>query len=127
MTPADRRYSKWHTWARPEGGAVAVGITDFAQRQLKDIVALELPRAGASVVQGKAAGCVESVKTVHDIVSPVSGTVTAVNAALETKPDLLNGDPYGTWIYKVAPSSVAELDGLMEAAAYDAAAPKTAH
>ncbi len=127
MTPADRKYSKWHTWARPEGGAVAVGITDFAQRQLKDIVALELPQAGASVVQGKASGCVESVKTVHDLVSPVSGTVTAVNAALETKPDVLNKDPYGTWIFKAALSNAAELDGLMDAAAYDAATPKTAH
>lgn len=126
MTPTDRKYSKWHTWAKGDGDGVAVGITDFAQRQLKDIVALELPKAGAAVAQGKAAGAVESVKTVHDIVSPVSGTVAAVNGALEAKPDALNKDPYNNWIFKVTPANAQELGGLLDAAAYDAL-PKGGH
>jgi glycine cleavage system H protein len=121
--PEDLRYSAEHEWVRVavDGGrsTAEVGITDFAQDTLGDIVYVQLPEVGATVVAAAACAEVESTKSVSDIYAPVGGTVVAVNEALDTTPELLNSDPYGAgWIFRVELADPAELASLMDPAAY---------
>lgn len=116
----DVKYSKDHEWAKSEDGCVVVGLTDYAQRSLTDIVFVELPDVGKSVSCGGALCVVESVKSVSDVYSPVTGTVVAVNDELSVKPELINDDPYGRgWIVKIKASGIEGLDKLMDADAYE--------
>ena len=117
--PTDLRYSKSHEWVREEGAVATVGITDFAQHELGDIVFVEAPALGASVSAETQMGSVESVKAVSDLNSPVSGKVAEVNAELADHPEHLNNDPYGQgWIVKVTLSAQGAPAGLMDADAY---------
>jgi glycine cleavage system H protein len=126
--PSDCRYTKTHEWVRAEGGAATVGITDFAQHELGDIVFVEVPAPGTAVSAGAAMGSVESVKAVSEVNAPVSGTVAEVNAELADHPELLNQDPHGAgWIVKITLSNAGELDGLMDAQAYAAYVAESAH
>lgn len=119
MFPDDRRYSREHEWVRIEGSSAVIGITSFAADELGDIVYVELPEVGARLTQFGTFGVVESVKAVSDLFAPVSGEVAEVNDALRTSPELLNGDPFGAgWIAKVALADAAELEKLLDAAAY---------
>jgi len=120
--PADLRFAESHEWARLEAdGSVTVGISDHAQEALGDVVFVELAEVGKVFAAGDAAGVVESVKAASDIYSPVGGEVIAVNEELADAPEGLNEDPYGAWIFKLKPSSPAELDKLLDAAGYKAA------
>jgi len=113
---ADRRYTKTHEWVAVDGKSATVGITDFAQSQLGDVVFLELPAVGRKVGQREAFGVVESVKAASDLYSPVAGRITAVNDKLSTKPELINSDPYGDgWLLKLELSSELPADLLDEA------------
>jgi glycine cleavage system H protein len=117
--PSDRRYSRTHEWVKTEGDSVTIGITQYAQEQLGDVVFVELPAVGAEVAAEAAMGNIESVKAVSEMFAPVAGTVVAVNTELESHPERINEDPYDTgWLVrlKVAPGAGA---GLMDAAAYD--------
>ena len=116
--PTDLKYSKTHEWVKEEDGLTVVGISDFAQDSLGDIVFIGLPSVGDTVTMGEALGDVESVKAVSDLISPVSGTVCEVNEDLLDQPELLNEDPYGTWIIKV--ENVTDTEELLDAAAYEA-------
>lgn len=116
--PAELKYSKDHEWVRFEGDAAFIGISDFAQDALGDVVFINLPGEGDEAVAGETFGDVESVKAVSDLVSPVSGTITAVNEALADAPETLNADPYGAWIIKV--EGVTATEELLDAAAYEA-------
>lgn len=117
--PDDLRYAPSHEWARLEDGLVTVGITDFAQQSLGDVVFVELPGLNMQVQASVEAGVVESVKAASDIYAPVSGTVVAVNDALEDAPESVNQDPYGDgWFFKVDPDDVEELDELLDADEY---------
>ena len=116
--PTDLKYSKSHEWVRFEDGYAVIGITDFAQDALGDVVFVNLPQEGDAVTAGDAFGDVESVKAVSDLNSPVSGTVCAVNEELLDAPEALNSDPYGAWIIKV--QDLGESEELMDAAAYEA-------
>jgi glycine cleavage system H protein len=119
--PEDLRYSAEHEWVRVDGDTVTVGITDFAQDSLGDIVFVQLPDVGLDVIAGAGITEIESTKSVSDIYAPVSGTVTAVNEALRDTPELVNQDPYGEgWIMSVQISEAGELDALLDAAAYRA-------
>ena len=121
MYPENYRYTKEHEWVLVEGDTGTVGITFHAQKELGDIVYVDLPKPGDEVSQGKTIGSVESVKAVSDIYSPVSGEVVAANEELATAPEKLNEDPHGAaWLIKVKPADPSELDGLMDAAAYEA-------
>ena len=114
-------FTQEHEWIRVEGGEATVGITDFAQGQLGDIVFVELPEVGSTLRQFTSFGVVESVKAVSDLYAPVSGEVIEVNSALGESPELLNSDPFGEgWIARVKLSDGSELDGLMDADAYAA-------
>ncbi len=116
--PDDLRYSTDDEWARG-GGSVTIGITDYAQEQLGDIVFVELPEVGASIEKGATFGVIESVKAVSDLCAPISGTVSAINEALVDNPERVNEDCYGDgWIIQVTPSAAAELDALLDADAY---------
>ena len=118
--PADLRYSKEHEWVRAEGDTATVGITDYAQDQLGDIVYLDLPAAGANVTQLEKLGEIESVKAVSDLYSPVSGEVVEVNQEAIDSPELVNNDAYGRgWLIKVRMSDASELDKLLTAQAYE--------
>ena len=120
MYPIDRRYSKEHEWIAVQGTAARIGITDFAQRELGDIVFVELPEAGRSVAAGDTLGTIESVKAVSEIYAPVSGTVEAVNQHLEKHPETLNDDPHGAgWYCVLRLADPSELDGLLDAASYE--------
>lgn len=119
--PENFRYTKEHEWILVEGDTGTVGITDHAQKELGDIVYVDLPKPGAAVEAGKALGSVESVKAVSDIYSPVSGEVVAVNELLATAPEKLNEDPHGAaWLVKIRLSNPSEVEGLMSAADYQA-------
>ena len=119
--PADLRYAASHEWARLENdGTVFVGISDHAQEALGDLVYVELPEVGKHLNAGEQAGVVESVKAASDIYAPVAGEVLAVNEALADAPESVNAEPYGAWFFKLKPASVAELDQLLDAAAYQA-------
>jgi glycine cleavage system H protein len=115
----DLRYTRDHEWVRVEQGEGVVGITDFAQESLGDVVFVELPAVGASVEQGKAFGVVESNKSVSDLYAPVSGTVVAVNEALRDHPEQVNQEPYGGgWIVRIKLADAGQLGALLDAAAY---------
>ncbi len=116
--PAELKYSKSHEWVRTEDGVTVVGISDFAQDALGDVVFINLPAEGDEVSAGESFGDVESVKAVSDIISPVTGVICAVNDALADAPETLNADPYGAWIIKV--KDVGETEELLDAAAYEA-------
>jgi glycine cleavage system H protein len=118
--PANYRYTKEHEWIQVDGAAGTVGITDYAQNSLGDIVFVELPKIGDVLEAGKIFGSVESVKAVSDLFSPVSGTVTAVNGELVDAPDKINTDANATWILKLDLSDAKQVDGLLSAAAYEA-------
>lgn len=119
--PENFRYTKEHEWILVEGDTGTIGITHHAQKELGDIVYVDLPKPGAAVEAGKALGSVESVKAVSDIYSPVSGEVIEVNELLATAPEKLNEDPHGAaWLVRIRLSNPAELDGLMSAAEYQA-------
>ena len=121
MFPNDRRYTKEHEWVQAQDGIATVGITDFAQSELGDIVYVELPAEGKTVAQGAVLGTIESVKAVSEVYAPVSGTVTATNALLSDKPETINSDPHGAgWICKLEVATPAELDALLDARAYTA-------
>ncbi|MGA4633230.1 glycine cleavage system protein GcvH [Pseudomonas solani] len=121
--PADLRYAPSHEWARLEAdGSVTVGISDHAQEALGDVVFVELPDVGKTLAAGQEAGVVESVKAASDIYSPVSGEVIAVNEALTETPEDVNSEPYDAWFFKLKPANTAELDKLLDAAAYKASA-----
>ena len=114
VLPADMRYSKDHEWARKEGSKVRIGISDYAQDQLGDIVFVELPPVGGSFSKGGQFGTVESVKAVSEIYMPLDGEILAVNEALADTPELLNKDPYAEgWMIEISPSDPAELKSLM--------------
>lgn len=119
--PSDLRYAASHEWARLEAdGSVSVGISDHAQQALGDVVYVELPEVGGQLAAGQEAGVVESVKAASDIYAPVSGEVIAINEALADSPEQVNSDPYGSWFFRLRPSDKAELDKLLDAAAYQA-------
>ena len=117
--PEDLRYTKEHEWLETRGDVATVGITQYAQAELGDIVYVELPQAGAAVVAGEPFGTVESVKAVSELFAPTSGTVTEVNAALAAAPDKVNKDPYGEgWMIRITMADAKETAGLMSAAEY---------
>ena len=119
--PSNYRYTSEHEWVRAEGDTATVGITDYAQHELGDVVYVELPKAGAKLNAGQSLGTVESVKAVSDIYAPVSGEVTEVNSALTGSPEAINKDPHGTaWLVKLKLSDAGELSKLMTADAYEA-------
>jgi glycine cleavage system H protein len=118
-TPDDRRYLESHEWVHLDGETARVGISDFAQDELGDVVFVELPAAGDELRQEEAFGVIESIKAVSDLYSPVSGTVTAVNEALETEPELVNESPYDEgWLLKLEVDDPDEVDGLLSAEGY---------
>ena len=120
--PDDRRYTKSHEWVREVGEELLIGITDHAQSELTDIVFVELPAVGKATTAGGAVMVLESVKTVADIYSPVSGTVPAVNGPLKGHPELVNKDPYGEgWLLRIRPATAFDPAGLLDAAGYRAA------
>ena len=116
--PADLKYSKSHEWVKMEGDVAVIGISDFAQDALGDVVFVNLPSVGDAVTAGAAFGDVESVKAVSDLVSPVSGEIVEVNEALADEAEALNSDPYGSWLIKV--SGITATEELLDAAAYEA-------
>jgi len=118
--PTNFRYTREHEWIDLSGNIGAVGITDYAQNSLGDIVYVDMPKVGDLVTASQSFGSVESVKAVSDLFSPVTGTVTAVNEELTSAPDKLNEKPHETWIIKVELANPAELDALLDAAAYEA-------
>lgn len=120
-------YSESHEWVRAENGTAEIGITDYAQKSLGNIVYVDMPDEDDEVSQNEEFGAVESVKAASDLYSPVSGTVTEKNDALENEPGLLNKDPYGNWIIRVSLSDLSELDSLMDADAYKEFLDKEAH
>jgi glycine cleavage system H protein len=119
--PNELRYSSDHEWAKNEGALVRVGITDYAQDALGDIVFVDLPKVGAMVSAGGVIGEVESTKSVSEIYAPVSGTITAVNDTLRASPELVNSDPYGAgWMCEIETSSPGDFDALLDASGYGA-------
>lgn len=117
--PTDRKYTKEHEWIQVNGNNASVGITDYAQESLGDIVFVETPKIGAELAVGKTFGTVESVKAVSDLFAPASGTVTEVNGDLATSPEKVNKDPHGSWMLKMTLKNAAELDSLLSAADYE--------
>ena len=123
MYPSDRKYTKDHEWIRADGGEFLVGITDFAQKQLGDVVFVELPEVGRTLKQHDVFGTIESVKAVSELFSPIAGEVVAVNDALGLHPEAVNAKPHETWMIKVRSSaspSPSQFDGLLDASAYGA-------
>ena len=118
--PATYRYTREHEWIAVEGNTGLIGITDYAQSSLGDIVYVDLPKVGDTVAAGAPLGAIESVKTVSEIYAPVSGTVIAINEELVNAPERLNQDPHGTWIVRVEMADAGELAKLLDAAAYEA-------
>jgi glycine cleavage system H protein len=116
--PEDLRYTDDHEWAKASGEVVKIGISDYAQDQLGDIVFVELPEVGASFEAGDEFGTLESVKAVSELYIPVGGEITAVNTELEDTPELLNQDPYSGWIIEVRPDNIKELETLLDRSAY---------
>ena len=118
--PANLKYTKEHEWLDVQGSTGVIGITDYAQSTLGDIVFVELPKVGDSVTGGQTFGSVESVKAVSDLYSPVSGTVTAINEELNSSPDKINENAHEAWMIKVELSDPSQVDSLLDAAAYEA-------
>ena len=117
--PTDRKYTKEHEWIHVDGNAATVGITDYAQESLGDIVFVETPKVGAELTAGKTFGTVESVKAVSDLFAPASGLVTEVNADLATSPEKVNKDAHGSWMVKMMLKDPSELEPLLSAADYE--------
>ena len=117
--PADFKYTKEHEWIKSDGKTATIGITDYAQGSLGDIVFVDLPKAGAEIAAGKTFGSVESVKAVSDLYAPASGTVTEVNGELATAPEKINKDAHGSWMVKLTLKNPGELSGLLSAADYE--------
>ncbi len=123
--PEGLLYTESHEWLKNEGGQVIIGLTDYAQSQLKDVVYVELPEVGSEFKKGESIGVVESVKTVADVFSPITGKVVESNLALKDHPEFVNVDPYGKgWIIKMEPQEKEELRGLLSSQAYQGALPK---
>ncbi len=121
--PSNLKYTKSHEWVRVEGdGTITVGITDHAQELLGDLVFVELPDVGKEFAAEQEAAVVESVKAASDVYAPVAGTVTAVNTSVSDSPETVNQDAYAAWLFKMKPASIAEVDALLDANAYAAAA-----
>jgi glycine cleavage system H protein len=117
--PSDLKYTKDHEWIRIAGDVAEIGITDYAQQQLGDVVYVELPEVGRQIAEGDSFGSIESVKAVSELFAPASGTVAEVNGALTDKPDAVNRDPYGDgWMIRITMADPKEVDGLMTAAQY---------
>ena len=119
MYPTDLKYTIEHEWLRPSGDEAIVGITDFAQKQLGDVVYVELPEVGRTLAKNEVFGTIESVKAVSELFSPVSGTVVAINDALAGHPDSVNSQPHDAWMIRVKMANAGELDSLMDSAAYE--------
>jgi glycine cleavage system H protein len=117
--PTDRKYTREHEWIQVNGNSAAVGITDYAQQSLGDIVFVEAPKVGAELTAGKTFGTVESVKAVSDLFAPASGTVTEVNGELATSPEKVNSDAHGSWMVRITLKNPSELDALLSAADYE--------
>ena len=117
--PADLKYTKEHEWIRVEGNTGVIGITDFAQQQLGDVVYVELPEVGTTLTAGQVFGTIESVKAVSELFAPVSGEVVEVNTGVKDHPDHVNSQPHDTWMVKVKLINSGELSGLMDTAAYE--------
>jgi len=117
--PSDLKYTKEHEWIKADGPSATVGITDYAQESLGDIVFVDLPKPGSEITAGKTFGTVESVKAVSDLFAPASGTVTEVNGDLATAPEKINKDANGTWMLKMTLKNAAELNSLLSAADYE--------
>jgi glycine cleavage system H protein len=124
--PAGLKYTKDHEWLELAADRGRVGITDYAQEQLGDVVYVELPEVGTTLKQGQSFGTIESVKAVSDLYAPVSGDVVEVNTAVKDKPDAVNTSPYGSWMIALRLSAPAEVDALLDAAAYDDLVSKSA-
>jgi glycine cleavage system H protein len=121
MYPTDYRYTKQHEWIKAQGDIGTIGITDYAQQELGDVVFVEMPKVGAKLKAGSSFGTIESVKAVSEIYSPVSGEVTETNSALVDAPEKINKDPHNTaWLIKVKLADPAEVSSLMDAAGYQA-------
>ena len=119
--PEELRYAKTHEWLREQNDEAVIGLTDYAQKELTDIVFVELPKVEAEVVQGEACGIVESVKSASDLYAPISGVVTQVNAKLASHPELVNQDPYGKgWLFQVRMRDTKETEWLLTAGGYRA-------
>ena len=118
--PADLKYTKEHEWIRVDGNTGTIGITDFAQQQLGDVVYVELPDVGATLTAGQVFGTIESVKAVSELFSPVSGEVTETNGSLKDRPDAVNSKPHETWMVKVKLANPGEVASLIDATAYEA-------
>jgi len=119
--PEDVKYTAEHEWVRGGGDTVRIGITDYAQEQLGDIVYVSLPAVGDQVEEGAAVGELESTKSVSDVYAPLTGEVTAVNDALEDHPEMVNAEPYSAgWLFELRPADPSALEGLLDAAAYEA-------
>src|SRR3954469_18079226 len=117
--PADYKYTKEHEWLKSDGKTATIGITDYAQGSLGDIVFVELPKVGAELTIGKTFGTVESVKAVSDLFAPASGTVTEINETLATSPENVNKDAHGSWMVKMTLKNPGELNSLLSAADYE--------
>ena len=117
--PADLKYTKEHEWIKVDGSSATIGITDYAQDSLGDIVFVDLPKTGSEITAGKTFGTVESVKAVSDLYAPASGTVTEVNGELATAPEKINKDANRTWMIKVTLKNAGEVNGLLSAADYE--------
>ena len=117
--PTDLKYTKSHEWVKTEAdGSLSIGITEHAQELLGDMVFVEPPEVGSKLNAGEECGVVESVKAAADVYAPLAGTVTDVNGELDGAPEKINEDPYGAWMFKMTPDNAADLDGLMDATAY---------
>ncbi len=122
LAPNDRKYSAEHQWALPEAdGTITIGITDFAQETLGDLVFVQLPEVGSNVAANQQVAVVESVKTASDVFAPMSGKIIAINDAAADAPETINADAYTAWLFKIQPSNMAEYEGLLSADAYLAA------
>jgi glycine cleavage system H protein len=117
--PTDRKYTREHEWIQVNGNSASVGITDYAQQSLGDIVFVEAPKVGAELTAGKTFGTVESVKAVSDLFAPASGTVTEVNGELATSPEKVNSDAHASWMVRITLKNPSELDALLSAADYE--------
>jgi glycine cleavage system H protein len=117
--PADLKYTKEHEWIKPDGETAAIGITDYAQESLGDIVYVDLPKVGAEITAGKPFGSVESVKAVSDLYAPASGTVTEVNADLATSPEKINQNAHQAWMLKIRLANPGDLGSLLSASDYE--------
>jgi len=117
--PTDSKYTKEHEWIKADGGNATIGITNYAQESLGDIVFVDLPKPGAELTAGKTFGSVESVKAVSDLYAPASGTVTEVNGELATSPEKINKDAHSSWMLKISLKNPGELNALLSAADYE--------